>query len=115
MCQKVSKHLIVDVDFPRTIHVERKFRTLNETTRGLTEKLELKMSGKRLLKGKEVAAMLGVAESTIRYWRHVGLGPQWFKLEGAIRYDLVEVHKYLERNCRIPSVRSNVEEKRVSL
>ena len=64
---------------------------------------------------EQVAEMLGVAAGTLRYWRHTGVGPQWFKLEGAVRYDLAEVEQYLERNRRTPSVRSTVEEKRVSL
>ena len=62
-----------------------------------------------------MAEMLAVASSTIRYWRHIGVGPEWFKVEGRVRYDLAEVERYLERNRQTPSVRSTVEEKRVSL
>ncbi|MCU1226504.1 MAG: hypothetical protein JWQ42_4597 [Edaphobacter sp.] len=38
--------------------------------------------------------MLGIPEGTLRYWRNVGLGPVWHKLEGSIRYDLVDVEAY---------------------
>jgi DNA-binding transcriptional MerR regulator len=64
----------------------------------------------QLLRSKEVAAMLSVPEGTLRYWRNVGLGPVWHKLEGSIRYDVDDVSRYVETNRRIPSVRAYMEE-----
>jgi DNA-binding transcriptional MerR regulator len=64
----------------------------------------------RLLTAKAVSEMLSVPEGTIRYWRHVGLGPTWVKLEGSIRYAEEDVLEYIRRNRRTPSVRAYMEE-----
>jgi len=69
----------------------------------------------RLLTSKAVSEMLSVPEGTLRYWRKVGIGPKWLKLEGSIRYDLADVVDYIERGRRTPSVRANMEETRESL
>jgi hypothetical protein len=63
-----------------------------------------------LLTSKAVSEMLSVPEGTLRYWRKVGLGPKWLKLEGSIRYDLADVLSYIERSRRTPSVRAFMEE-----
>jgi predicted site-specific integrase-resolvase len=63
-----------------------------------------------LLTGKRVAEMLSIPEGTLRYWRNVGIGPVWHKLEGSIRYDVGDVLRYVEKNRRIPSVRAFMEE-----
>lgn len=68
-------------------------------------------SAVKLLRSKEVAAMLGIPEGTLRYWRNVGTGPVWHKLEGSIRYHLDDVSRYVESNRRIPSVRAYMEER----
>ena len=60
---------------------------------------------------RAVAEMLTVPEGTLRYWRKVGLGPAWVKLEGSIRYTEEDVLGYIERNRRTPSVRAYMEEK----
>lgn len=59
--------------------------------------------------------MLSVPPGTLRYWRKVGIGPKWLKLEGSIRYDLADVLAYIDRGRRTPSVRANMEEMRESL
>jgi DNA-binding transcriptional MerR regulator len=64
----------------------------------------------QLLTSKEVAEILGIPEGTLRYWRNVGLGPVWHKLEGSIRYDYSDVLRYVEVNRRIPSVRAFMED-----
>ena len=68
------------------------------------------MNAIRLLTSKQVAAMLGIPEGTLRYWRNVGIGPVWHKLEGSIRYHYDDVSRYVERNRRIPSVRAFMED-----
>ena len=69
----------------------------------------------QLLTSKEVAEMMSIPEGTLRYWRKIGVGPAWVKLEGTIRYDAADVKAYVERCRRTPSVRAYMEEKRVSL
>ena len=68
-----------------------------------------------LLTSKAVSEMLSVPQGTLRYWRKVGIGPKWLKLEGSIRYDLADVLAYIDRGRRTPSVRANMEEMRESL
>ncbi|MHB1839672.1 MAG: helix-turn-helix transcriptional regulator [Acidobacteriaceae bacterium] len=63
----------------------------------------------KLLKTREVAAITGVPESTLRYWRCAGLGPCWVKLQGRVRYDEADVDAYVKANKRIPSVRAAME------
>jgi DNA-binding transcriptional MerR regulator len=65
----------------------------------------------KLLTTKLVSEMLSIPDGTIRYWRKVGLGPAWVKLEGSIRYAEKDVLLYIERNRRTPSVRAYMEEK----
>lgn len=69
----------------------------------------------KLLTSRLVFEMLSVPEGTLRYWRKVGIGPKWLKLEGSIRYDLADVLAYIDRGRRTPSVRANMEEMRESL
>jgi len=64
----------------------------------------------KLLKPIEVAEMLSIPATTLRYWRCIGAGPNWLKLEGTIRYDLADVLLYIEESRRSPSVRAHVEE-----
>lgn len=73
------------------------------------------MKPPRLLPSKAVAEVLAVPEGTLRYWRKIGVGPRWIKLEGSIRYDLADVVEYIERGRRTPSVRAFMEEHDVSL
>ncbi len=69
----------------------------------------------KLLTAKQLSLILGIPEGTLRYWRNVGLGPVWHKLEGSIRYDVRDVEAYVESNRRIPSVRAYMEERNGSL
>ena len=65
----------------------------------------------KLLTTKSVSDLLSVPEGTLRYWRKVGLGPVWIKLEGSIRYAEKDVLQYIEQRRRIPSVRAYMEER----
>lgn len=67
------------------------------------------MKAIQLLKSKQVSDLLGVPEGTLRYWRSVGLGPVWHKLEGTIRYNSVDVEVYVASSRRTPSVRAFME------
>lgn len=64
----------------------------------------------KLLKPGEVAEILCVPAATLRYWRCIGVGPDWIKLEGSIRYDLCDVLRYVAESRRSPSVRAHVED-----
>jgi predicted DNA-binding transcriptional regulator AlpA len=50
-----------------------------------------------LLDTKQVHAMTGVTEATLRYWRHADQGPASFTLgpRGRVRYRLSEVERWL--------------------
>jgi excisionase family DNA binding protein len=48
-----------------------------------------------LLSSAEVADMLGIAEGTVRYWRHVGRGPAAVTLGGRVRYQRRDVWAWL--------------------
>lgn len=57
---------------------------------------------KLLLSSTDVADTLGVAEQTLRVWRHRKVGPPYFKLGGTIRYSSFDVDQYLEDSRRFP-------------
>ncbi|HEU5453000.1 MAG TPA: helix-turn-helix domain-containing protein [Terriglobales bacterium] len=63
----------------------------------------------RLLTTKQTSEMLAVPVGTLRYWRNVGVGPAWVKLEGSVRYDERDVLAYINRNRHQPSVREVTE------
>ncbi len=65
----------------------------------------------KLLTTKLLAEMISVPEGTVRYWRKVGVGPSWIKMEGSIRYAEEDVLRYIQRNRRTPSVRAYMEAK----
>jgi Helix-turn-helix domain len=67
----------------------------------------------KLLTTKSLSELLAVPVGTIRYWRNIGIGPPWVKLEGSIRYVEEEVLSYIKDNRRTPSVRAYMEEKDV--
>lgn len=54
----------------------------------------------KLYTEKEVALMLGVSVNTIRDWRGQRTqGPKWIKMGRLVRYEEVELKRYIER-CR---------------
>jgi predicted site-specific integrase-resolvase len=69
----------------------------------------------KLMTSKQLSEIFGIPEGTLRYWRNVGLGPVWHKLEGSIRYALEDVEVYLRSSRRVPSVRAFMEEQGVSV
>jgi predicted site-specific integrase-resolvase len=73
------------------------------------------MKSIQLMTAKHLSEILGIPEGTLRYWRNVGLGPAWHKLEGSIRYAVADVEAYIENSRRIPSVRAFMEERHGSV
>lgn len=47
------------------------------------------------LKNDEAAAALGVKPATLKTWRWRGVGPAFVRVNGAIRYDPVDIAVYL--------------------
>lgn len=49
-----------------------------------------------ILTEQEVAPLLGLCPGTLRSWRSKGKGPKYLKLEGAVRYRLADILKFME-------------------
>jgi hypothetical protein len=47
----------------------------------------------------EVAACLSFSPRTVRRWRAQGIGPAWFRVGRAVRYDPAEVYRWLDEDC----------------
>jgi excisionase family DNA binding protein len=54
---------------------------------------------------QEVAEILRTPSETVRYWRHVGKGPQSFKLGRRVLYDRRDVEAFIEtaRREQVPA------------
>ena len=103
-CDSTAKNQALE---PTSVETEQRF---NAYALDLSlEEADMKFI--QLLTGKQVSKMLGVPEGTLRYWRNVGLGPVWHKLEGSIRYDLADVEAYVQSSRRVPSVRTFMEQR----
>jgi DNA-binding transcriptional MerR regulator len=57
-------------------------------------------AGDELLTLKEVAALVRVPEATLRYWRHLGIGPHGFRIGRSVRYWRNEVIHWLDEQSR---------------
>lgn len=59
----------------------------------------------RLLTTKQVAERVGgVSESTVRYWRHTGYGPEGFRVGRRVLYPEAELDRWI-RGLRDAEVR----------
>ena len=74
-----------------------------------------RMAINKMLTTKEAAALLGRPHSTLERWRCEGIGPDYVKEEGGVRYHEDHLREYIRRNTRTSSVRALVEIKRESL
>jgi hypothetical protein len=54
----------------------------------------------RLLTDKDLATRWGLSVKTIRNWRCKGLGPGHLKLNGAVRFRLVDIISFENENFR---------------
>lgn len=50
----------------------------------------------KLLSTADLAALLGVAPETVRYWRHIATGPPARKVGRYVRYRAVDVEAWLD-------------------
>lgn len=48
------------------------------------------------LTSREVAALLNVKQQTLDKWASQGRGPDYFKVEGARRYDMEDLRNWLD-------------------
>jgi predicted DNA-binding transcriptional regulator AlpA len=55
---------------------------------------------RRYLCEREVAAMLGLSTKTLQSWRLFGKGPRYWKLCGAVRYDVTDLEAWL-KSCPV--------------
>ena len=53
---------------------------------------------RNLLKEAEAAAFLRLQATTLRQWRNLGRGPDYFRVGGAIRYDQAALETFLVSN-----------------
>jgi len=59
-------------------------------------------AGDELLTIAEVADIVRVPVATLRYWRHLGSGPQSFRIGRTVRYWRSEVLHWLEKQSSHP-------------
>jgi DNA-binding transcriptional MerR regulator len=50
----------------------------------------------RLLTTEEVAERFRTSPSTVRYWRHIGIGPSGFRVGRRVLYDEAECDRWWE-------------------
>ena len=51
---------------------------------------------------QEVADIVRVPKATLRYWRHLGSGPQSFRIGRSVRYWRSDVLQWLEKQSSHP-------------
>jgi hypothetical protein len=54
----------------------------------------------RLWSTQEVSDFLGVPVTTLHQWRYLGTGPEAFKVGRHLRYEPLEVRRWLYEECR---------------
>ncbi len=59
-------------------------------------------AGDELLTMTEVADIVRVPIATLRYWRHLGSGPNSFRIGRSVRYWRTEVLQWLEKQSSHP-------------
>lgn len=58
----------------------------------------------KYLTTEEVADLLRTSAETVRYWRHVGKGPDAFKVGRRVLYALEDVERFIETARRSADV-----------
>ncbi len=70
-----------------------------------TEQPDTPHANDELLTMEEVAAVVRVPIATLRYWRHLGSGPQSFRIGRTVRYWRSDVFQWLESQSSRPQTR----------
>ena len=55
-----------------------------------------------LVPDTKAAEILNAAPQTLWNWRHEGRGPKYIRVEGAIRYQLSDLHAYIQERQITP-------------
>lgn len=63
----------------------------------MTEHPQIVLEHDELLTISEVAAIVRAPVATLRYWRHLGTGPQGFRVGRGVRYWNQDVHDWLRQ------------------
>ena len=58
---------------------------------------EIRADHREYLNTAEVAELARTTDSTVRYWRHIGYGPQGFVVGRRVLYKASDVHAWLQR------------------
>lgn len=66
-----------------------------------------------LLKSSTVALKIGIPSGTLRYWRKVGVGPPFVKLEGSIYYPEDDLMRYIKDRTHQAPVHKEINDARV--
>jgi predicted DNA-binding transcriptional regulator AlpA len=101
-------HREVSLIDPDSAHVSREGqiahdleRTVTDQTRPTNDRHD--QSSRRndddLLTIDEVAAILRTPKATLRYWRHLGIGPHSFKIGRRVFYRACDVHAWLDEQA----------------
>jgi hypothetical protein len=56
--------------------------------------------GEKLLTASETAALWGLRPATLARWRWAGHGPAYIKVGRAVRYDPLELRRWVEARTR---------------
>ena len=51
-----------------------------------------------LLTVEQTAKILGKSQGTLNNWRHKGIGPEFKKPNGSVRYEMSAIRKYIEES-----------------
>lgn len=62
------------------------------------------MTTRSLLTTAEVAARTRAPESTVRYWRHLGVGPRGFKVGRRVVYREEDVAAWLDAQVALSAI-----------
>lgn len=62
----------------------------------------------QLVTEKHAAEMMATPAGTLRYWRHQGKGPNYVRLGGRVKYDVLEVIEFINRHRHSLSVRASI-------
>lgn len=54
--------------------------------------------GDEVLDLSQAARAMGMAESTLRYWRHLGVGPKSFKIGRRVKYMRSDLDAFIEQS-----------------
>jgi len=60
----------------------------------------------QLLRPNEAARALGLHPQTLANFRHVGKGPEYVRIGGAVRYDSDALREYVAANAVTPTRRA---------